>query len=177
MASSPSSSSSGSAPSPPPPCFHRGYRDARVLWALGTRVRFLVDSADTGGRFSVQEHYVPACHPGPPPHSHTDAEEMFHILDGALKVTVAQTPCVARPGDTLIVPANTLHTFANPFLTPCRFLVQLSPAGFEQFFAAIGVPPTSTTNELTPPPATPPAPQQLRELAIKYQMRVPGLTD
>jgi quercetin dioxygenase-like cupin family protein len=165
------------APTPAPPCVVRPHRDATILWVLGTRVRFLVNGCDTGGRFSMQEMYTPAFDPGPPLHSHSDADEMFYILDGALKMTVEGAPCVAHAGDTLLIPRDTLHTFANPFLTPARFLVQLSPAGFEQFFESIGVPPVSATDVLTVPQAAPPAQQQLRELAIKHHMRVPGLTE
>jgi quercetin dioxygenase-like cupin family protein len=155
----------------------RAYRAGRVLWVLGTRVRFLIDGADTGGRFSMQEMYTPAVDPGPPPHSHADADEMFHVLDGALKVMVAGEFAVARAGDTLLVPRNTLHTFSNPYLTPCRFLVQLSPAGFEGFFADVGIAPASADDLFTPPTVAPPQPEQLRALAIKHRMHVPGLTD
>lgn len=172
--SSAQSSSSAHASAPP---FVRTHGDAHVLWVLGTRQRFLVDGAATGGRFSLVETYAPACHPGPPPHIHDDAEETFHVLGGALKVLVGDKTIIARAGDTLIVPRGVLHTFSNPFLTACSALVHLSPAGFEQFFAEIGVPPVSPTDLLTPPPAAPPSREQLRALAIKHHMRMPGLTD
>jgi mannose-6-phosphate isomerase-like protein (cupin superfamily) len=144
---------------------------------LGTRVRFLIDGEDTGGRFSMQEHYVPAFHAGPPPHSHMDADETFHVLEGALKVLVAGQIMVARTGDTFVVPRGVLHAFSNPYLTACRFLTQMAPAGFERFFSDAGVPPTSPADLLTPPKCEPPAPGHLRALAIKHHMRVPGLTD
>jgi mannose-6-phosphate isomerase-like protein (cupin superfamily) len=160
-----------------PPAFLGVYRQAKVVWVLGTRVRLLVNGADTGGRFSLQEMYTPEFVPGPPLHSHADADELFHILDGALKMTVGDQPCVARAGDSVIVPRGVMHAFGNPFLTPCRFLVQLTPAGFEQFFSDLGVPPASMTDLLTPPDAPAPTPQRLRELAILHHMHMPGVTD
>jgi quercetin dioxygenase-like cupin family protein len=173
-ATPPTASPTAAAPSP---AVIRTHREARVLWVLGTRQRFLVDGADTGGRFALIETYAPACHAGPPPHMHEDAEETFHILDGAVKVMVAGQTTIARAGDTLIVPRGVLHTFSNPFLTACRFLVQLSPAGFERFFTEIGVPPVSPIDLMTPPQVSPPSPEQLRAAAIKFHLRVPGLTD
>jgi mannose-6-phosphate isomerase-like protein (cupin superfamily) len=171
-------SASATMPSPTTAAYlFRPQRDARVLWVLGTRLRLLVNGSDTGGRYSIQENYVPAFTPGPPLHAHDDAEELFHIIDGALKFQVGEASVVARPGDSVIVPRGTLHTFSNPFLTACRSLVQLTPAGFERFFEEVGVAPVSATDLLTPPTIPPPSPQQLRAAAIKYRMRVPGLTD
>jgi len=37
------------------------------------------------------------------------------------------------------LPPNTLHTFANPGDTPCRWLNVHSPKGFLGFFEAFGV--------------------------------------
>jgi mannose-6-phosphate isomerase-like protein (cupin superfamily) len=143
----------------------RTYRETPVVWVFGVRMRILVDSAETAGRFSL--------------HAHHDCEELFHILEGGLRLTLAgqSGPITARPGDTLIVPRGMLHTVSNPFLTPCRHLVQLTPGGFERFFAEIGVPPVSGTDLLRPPATPPPSKDQLRALAIKHHMSVPGVTD
>ncbi len=171
------STSQSSVPAAVLPCFLRTHREARVLWVLGSRVRFLVDSADTGGSWSMTEHYCPALFAGPPPHLHQDFDESFYILDGAVKVLVSGQSAIARAGDTLIVPRNTMHTFSNPFLTPCRFLTKFTPGGFEKFFEAIGVPPVSATDLLTPPSAPPPSTERLRALALSHHMRMPGLTE
>jgi mannose-6-phosphate isomerase-like protein (cupin superfamily) len=157
----------------------RTYRETPVVWVFGVRMRILVDSAETAGRFSLVEVYTPPFDPGPPLHAHHDCEELFHILEGGLRLTLAgqSGPITARPGDTLIVPRGMLHTVSNPFLTPCRHLVQLTPGGFERFFAEIGVPPVSGTDLLRPPATPPPSKDQLRALAIKHHMSVPGVTD
>jgi mannose-6-phosphate isomerase-like protein (cupin superfamily) len=164
----------------------RSYRSAAVLWVFGQRVRILADSRDTAGRYALVEVYAPACYDGPPMHVHDDCDELFHILEGGLKITIAGQLIVAHAGDTIIAPRGTPHTFANPFLTPSRFLVQWTPGGFEGFLRDFGAPPANPLDLFTPPPHSPMTPttaERLGMLAVKYHMRVlagpgePGLTE
>lgn len=156
----------------------RAAREARAMWALGARVRLLVDSGDTGGTYSLIEVYLPPETDGPPLHTHTDADELFFMLEGGLKITIAEQGAgeqivVLRAGDTFIAPRKTLHTFANPYLSPCRFLTQYTPGGFERFFVDVGV----EAKDMFRAPQVPiPTPQQMRSLAVKHHMGVPGLT-
>jgi uncharacterized cupin superfamily protein len=86
---------------------------------------------------------------GPPPHRH-DFEEMFTVLDGEIELTFRGQTAVARAGDTVNVPANAPHVFRNAAQRPARLLCLCSPAGQEEFFAAVGVRVASRTE---PPPA------------------------
>lgn len=43
-----------------------------------------------------------------PPHRH-DHEEVFHLLSGSLTSVLDGTPHEVRPGDTVMIPAGTLH--------------------------------------------------------------------
>jgi quercetin dioxygenase-like cupin family protein len=162
--------------SPPASHHFQPYREAPLLWVLGQRVRILVVGDQTAGRFSLVEIYSPPFSEGPGPHAHDDADELFHILEGGLKITVGEQATIAHAGDTLIVPRGTLHSFGNPFVTPCRFLTQYSPAGFEQFFADAGIPVERSANPLKPPPCVPPTAEQMRMLAQRHRMRMAGVT-
>lgn len=75
---------------------------------------------------------------------------MFAVLDGEIELTFRGATSVARAGQTVNVPANAPHSFRNATDQPARLLCMCSPAGQEEFFAAIGVPLTSRTE---PPPA------------------------
>src|SRR3974390_2273 len=54
------------------------------LYDLG--VRFLIDGAQTGGRFSLVEHPLPARSLGSPIHTHHDEDEYSFVLEGRFGV-------------------------------------------------------------------------------------------
>ncbi len=121
--------------------------DVPHLGLAGDTYTVLVSGKDTAGRFCLIDMYVPAGG-GPPPHRH-DFEETFTILEGELVVTFRGNKRVARPGETIHVPANAPHQFRNCLTQPARMLCICSPAGHEEFFAQFGVPVATRT---TPPP-------------------------
>ncbi len=153
------------------------YREAPMLWVLGQRVRILVAGDQTAGRSSLVEVYAPPFSEGPVQHAHEDADELFYVLEGGLKIAVGGQTTIAHAGDTLIVRQGTLHAFGNPFVTPCRFLSQYTPAGFERFFLDLGLPVEGSATPLEPPPCAPPTAEQMRMLAQRCRMRIPGVTD
>ena len=83
-----------------------------------------------------------------------------------------------KAGETLHIPANAPHAFANVAQQPARLLCLCAPAGQEDFFAQVGV---SVATRTTPPPK-PDKDQQAasqkkaEELAPKYrtEMIKPG---
>ncbi|HYB23781.1 MAG TPA: cupin domain-containing protein [Solirubrobacteraceae bacterium] len=107
----------------------------------------LISGAQTAGRYSLIDMSVPA-DGGPPPHRHT-FEEMFHVLEGELEVTIRGETVIARPGQTVNIPALAPHAFRNPADTTVRVLCLVAPAGLEDYFAKFGDPVASRTS---PPP-------------------------
>src|SRR6202045_2718945 len=81
------------------------------LGLVGDTYTILVSGADTAGRYTLIDMHVPPGG-GPPPHRH-DFEEMFTILDGEVQVTFRGETLIARPGQTINVPANAPHAFTN----------------------------------------------------------------
>ena len=57
-------------------------------------------------------------------HAHPN-EEVWHVIDGELEVTIAGQSQVAGPGCAAVVPANALHSVKA--LTPGRLIVVDSP--------------------------------------------------
>ena len=78
--------------------------------------------------------------PGPPPHHHDEASELFYVIEGQLDVMVNGEWRVLRSGQSLCIPPGTVHTLRNNSDTDCRWLTAWSPRGFERFFVDLGVP-------------------------------------
>ena len=64
-----------------------------------------------------------------PPHSHT-AEEVMVMLCGRIHVTAFDVTRELATGDTLIVPAGTLHSLYNDSDAPAEWLI-VSPLGMQ----------------------------------------------
>ncbi|WP_372678658.1 cupin domain-containing protein [Desulfosarcina sp.] len=108
----------------------------KQLWVLGHRVTIV----ETIGDYSLLEVSATANVPGPPPHYHNDACELFHIISGTLDIYLDGRWQTLQKGESLIVPKNCVHTFKNNTQKESRFITTWSPRGFEGFFLDFGVP-------------------------------------
>ncbi|WP_372518070.1 cupin domain-containing protein [Solirubrobacter ginsenosidimutans] len=106
------------------------------LAVVGDTYTILLSGEDTDGRYALIDMLIPAGG-GPPPHRHA-FEEMFHVLEGAVEVTVRDVTSTARAGETVNIPANAPHAFRNPTERTIRMLCMVSPAGLERYFAEFG---------------------------------------
>jgi quercetin dioxygenase-like cupin family protein len=137
--------------------------DGPVLSVLGLSIRLILPSEATGGAFSLLlEEDAPG--QGPPLHSHRAEEEFFHVLAGRYAFRVGDATQEAGPGDSLLVPRGTPHSFMCRGPEPGRLLAGLSPGGFEGFFRA-------TDAERLMPPADMP---RILALAARFHMDVLG---
>jgi mannose-6-phosphate isomerase-like protein (cupin superfamily) len=97
-------------------------------------VRFLIDGAEAGERFSLVEHPMSARALAAPLHLHTREDEYSFVLQGRMGALLGDDVVEAGPGDLVHKPRNQWHTFWNAGDEPCRILEIISPAGFEHFF-------------------------------------------
>jgi len=116
---------------------------------VGDTYTLLLSGPDTAGRFCLIDMFVPPGG-GPPPHRH-DFEETFSLLAGEVEFTFRGSTSTVRSGETVHVPANAPHQFRNASAQPARLLCLCSPAGQEEFFAAVGVPVAGRTTPSPPP--------------------------
>ena len=107
------------------------------LGLVGDTYTILLSGADTAGQYTLIDMHVPPGG-GPPPHRH-DFEEMFSVLEGEVLLTFRGEQSVARAGETVNVPANAPHAFANASDRPARLLCVCAPSGQEEFFLEVGV--------------------------------------
>ena len=143
--------------------------DRTHLGIVGDTYTVLLTGEDTAGRYCLIDMHVPPGG-GPPPHRH-DFEETFTVLEGKIEITFRGTTTRAGAGETVNIPANAPHGFRNASDQPARLLCICSPAGQDEFFAAVGTPVSSRT---APPPAHDEAAQQAfrkasASLAPKYR--------
>jgi oxalate decarboxylase/phosphoglucose isomerase-like protein (cupin superfamily) len=106
--------------------------------------------ADESAKWSVFEAVVaPGFDVGA--HFHTEAEEVFYVLEGELDLLAfepkstdsndwrswesASGATVVRggPGSLMHVPAGCPHAFANPGTAPARMLFSVAPSGHERY--------------------------------------------
>jgi quercetin dioxygenase-like cupin family protein len=142
-------------------------KPARALWYLGNYIRIHADSADTNGQFAMVEVIG---RPGgePPLHYHENEDEMFLVLEGEMTLTRGDEQILLRAGDSAFVPRLVPHTFRNE--TPVvRTIGVVTPAGFEDFFRAMGEPAEDDSQA----PASPfPSFQRIGETAARFGSRI-----
>jgi hypothetical protein len=80
---------------------------------------------------------MPPHYAGPPAHVHPDFDEIFMVEEGSLTFRVGDERRNAGAGDTVVVPGDVAHTFANPAAEPARFKIIFAPGGFESYFEEI----------------------------------------
>ena len=102
---------------------------------LGMPLRFLCDSRETGGAWSLFEEEVPIGL-GPPPHHH-DWDEAYYILEGEVDFEIDGKPVRSGKGDFNYLPRNTVHGFKGASSTPARVLIFAAPAHASDFFEEV----------------------------------------
>jgi quercetin dioxygenase-like cupin family protein len=96
-------------------------------------IRYLVDGSQTSS-LGMFELTVPPASNVPPPHSHSDNEEIVYVLEGTLRYTVGSEARDLTPGQGMRTPKGTVHAFSNPFGSVARALITLSPDIGAQYF-------------------------------------------
>ena len=96
-------------------------------------IRYLIDGAATES-MGVFELTVPPGSNVPPPHSHSNNEEIVYVLEGTLRYSVGPESRNLAPGQTMHTPRGVVHGFSNPFDVPARALIVLSPDIGLQYF-------------------------------------------
>jgi quercetin dioxygenase-like cupin family protein len=104
---------------------------------LGTlSIRYLVDGAPTHSMGMFELTVMPGAHV-PPPHSHSNNEEILYVTEGMLRYTVGDETRDLRPGESMHTPKGVVHAFSNPFPDAARALVILSPDIGSQYFVDV----------------------------------------
>lgn len=135
---------------------------AQIPGPVGGTATWKARAADTNGTFTALENYI-APGQGPAMHIHVREDEMYYVLDGAVRFS-ADGDFLQAPADSFVfIPRGTPHCFRNDGVDPAKLLVMFTPAGMERFFEEVA--------ELPPGPVDP---ATLREISRHAWMQVVG---
>jgi quercetin dioxygenase-like cupin family protein len=111
-----------------------GPRDGNAGFLGSIGVRFMIDGAEAGQRFSLVEHPMGPRALAAPLHRHTREDEYSYVTEGRVGALLGDDVVIGEPGDLIYKPRDQWHTFWNAGDEPARLLEIISPAGFEHFF-------------------------------------------
>jgi quercetin dioxygenase-like cupin family protein len=122
---------------------------------MTTRFDVLLRSEQSGDALAVTENTVPAGWGGPPLHHH-DFDETIYVLDGELTFQVGDEVSRAAAGMLVFAPRGSHHTLANHGTQAARYLLVITPPGFERYFDRLSA---ELTGEPPPPESQKPYPE------------------
>ena len=96
-------------------------------------IHYLVDGSGSTS-VGMFELTVPPGSNVPPPHSHSNNDEIVYVLQGTLRYSVGPDTRDLAPGQTMQTPRGTVHGFSNPFDSVARALIVMSPDVGAQYF-------------------------------------------
>ncbi|MFC4212946.1 cupin domain-containing protein [Pedobacter lithocola] len=120
-----------------------------------------ISSKDTGGQLTVFE-YTGNEKGGPPLHIHPHQDEIFFIMQGEYLFQVGNENYLLKAGDTIFLPRNIPHTFAQSTEKGKCFCFFQPSGKMEDFFRVLG----SLKGELSP--------EQGAKIFINHDMKVVG---
>ena len=138
-------------------------------WFFHQLAQVKLTGAETGGALGVVEVTSPGG-PAAPLHVHEREAETFCVLEGELTLFVGEQVVRASAGDVVYAPAGVPHTY-NVDSPLARILVISSPAGFEEFVAAVGVPADRPEPPSEPVPVDP---ERLGAIAAAHGIEILG---
>ena len=121
---------------------------AEELNFLGARCRILATSESTDGKYGLVDMIEVAAGDMPPLHVHHTHDEGFLLLEGQLSLFLPNREIALRPGEFVLAPRGIPHTYQVGD-SDARWLVLSTPAGFEEFVAAVAALDPVTPEALT----------------------------
>ena len=108
----------------------------KVIESPDTRLIFKETAKETNGELLRFEQFVQKDHAPIPAHVHGSQEERFVVLSGTMGVRAAGRTSVLGPGEAVVVPPGTPHTFWNASEEDgtLHHVVELRPARRSEVF-------------------------------------------
>jgi quercetin dioxygenase-like cupin family protein len=105
----------------------------KVLTIGDSEVCIKVSSGETAAGYELVLNNVPAGF-GPPAHVHRRMEQAFYVLEGRVSFQLGGDWVEADPGEVVVVPPGTAHTFANRTQKAAQLLQINSGGALEPMF-------------------------------------------
>jgi mannose-6-phosphate isomerase-like protein (cupin superfamily) len=131
------------------------------LWFFDTLHTIRVPHGEGEDGISVMETLAPHGD-SPPLHVHKTEDEVFHLLEGELRMRAGDTELKLGAGETILAPKGVPHTYRVESREGARWLVITRRGDFERFVRALSRP---AEQPRLPTPHGPPTPEQADALA------------
>jgi quercetin dioxygenase-like cupin family protein len=131
------------------------------LWFLDTLATVHVRHDQGEDGVSVLERLAPYGE-SPPLHVHRIEDELFHVLEGELRLRAGDADIRLAAGESVLAPKGVPHTYRVESPAGARWLVITRGGNFERFVRALSRPAERPT---LPAPQGPPTPEQADALA------------
>jgi quercetin dioxygenase-like cupin family protein len=106
------------------------------LWFLDTLVTVHVRHDEGEDGISVLERLAPYGE-SPPLHVHRREDELFHVLEGELRVRADDEDVRVGAGESILAPKGVPHTYRVESRDGARWLLITSRGDFERFMRAV----------------------------------------
>jgi quercetin dioxygenase-like cupin family protein len=106
-------------------------------WFMNAYLNIILPKAESAAGISIMEHKMLQGF-GPPLHVHNLEDETFYILEGRIRFRVDNEMREREAGQSLHVPAGTVHTFR--VLSPVGRFLTVTNGAFEDMVVAASVP-------------------------------------
>jgi quercetin dioxygenase-like cupin family protein len=143
----------------------------KPLWFLDSLAYIRVAARDGVDGLSVIEFLHPQGS-SPPLHIHLEEDELFHVMDGRLRILKDGKELILAKGETALAPRGKPHTFRVESET-ARVLIVTRNGQFEHFVRTMSRPASSETL----PPMEVPTPEQIETLtrvAHEHKIEIVG---
>jgi mannose-6-phosphate isomerase-like protein (cupin superfamily) len=131
------------------------------LWFLNHLVTVRVPHEGGADGISVLESFAPHGD-SPPLHVHQSEDEIFHVLEGELRLRAGDADVWVGAGEAILAPKRVPHTYRVESPAGARWLVITARGDFEHFVRALG---RRAERPELPAPHGPPTPEQADALA------------
>ncbi|BAZ05003.1 cupin domain-containing protein [Calothrix sp. NIES-3974] len=108
-------------------------QEGQIVQVLSDRVCIKLKSTHSPNSMAVVTVDVPP-DGFVPPHTHTQEEESYYMLEGSMVMQLGSEEFTIEPGDFVHVPAGTIHGYRNNSDQPIRFLAWTIGGSIDEFF-------------------------------------------
>ena len=131
-----------------PPVLVRGAGEGPATWALGSLFERLASHDETAGSLGMSLVTQPAG-TATPIHIHTEEDEAFYLLDGAMTYSADGQLYRLSAGSFIFLPRGLPHGFRVTGSGPVRFLAVTLPGALMSLYDEVGR--AAGQHELPPP--------------------------
>ena len=134
-------------------------KEGKILNVLGDNQNIKLSGVDTNGQYTLIEQFnEPGV--GIPPHIHENEDEVFHVLEGQVEISIADKTTILKAGDLIFCPKGVPHSWKVIGEDKARAMLSIFPAGLEGMF-----------EELSELPAGPPDMKKVSEICGRYKLQ------